>query len=574
MSNVTRPPAAMKLSTGVLYSGVGLTVVLVLGLIIYPSLLLVGQSFWADQITLANYQEILSQTQTYQVLGNSLVVSGTSTVIATFLGTLLAWLVARTDLPWQRFWRAALLVPYMIPPFIGAIAWTYLLGRAGYLNKIWMAVTQSSDPLVILSGPIGIIFVMTLFSFPIAYLVTLGPLEQMDPVLEEAARMSGANPLQTLKDIVAPLILPSMGSAALLIFLLLMANFGIPSVIGLPDRYYVMTTQIYSLILNYSKAYNLQLAAALAMVLVLIAILGLQTQHWILRSDRYQIVTGRSTQSQPLALKGWKPVVLVGLGVLLGFTVIAPLIAILLNSLLRALGLPLAWENLTLKHYHAVLWGVPKVRRAIINSLLLATGSASGIAALSMLISYLVVRLKIRGSRWLEAMVTIPYAIPGTVVALALILAFLNPIPGLRITLYNTIWILFIAYLGRFLTFGLRSISAGLAQIDPELEQAARVCGAAPTRVIWDVTLPLIRSSAFAGWFLAFVPCLAELTVSILLASVGTETLGTTVFGLYEEGKVGMTAALSLLVTGLIFGIYGLARWATRGQASVWSGGG
>ncbi len=547
---------------------IGLVIVAVLALIIYPSVMLVGQSFWVGEISLRNYGEVLSDVHTFRVLGNSLLVAGLSTLLATTLGTGLAWLIARTDVPLKSFWRSALLVPYMIPPFIGAIAWTYLLGRAGYLNKIWMALTASRDPLLIISGPAGIIFVMTLFSFPIAYLVTLGPLEKMDPALEEAARMSGANPLQTLWAVSLPLSLPAIGSASLLIFLLQMANFGIPSVIGLPDRYYVMTTQIYSLILNYSRENNLQLAAALAMLLVLIALVGLQAQRWILRVERYAVVTGRTSQPQVVQLGRWKGIVVGILIILFVASVVAPLTAILLNSLLRALGLPLTWENLSLRHYQAVLFGVPKVQRSIINSLKLAAAAATAIAGLSVLIGYLV-RRKVIGSRWLESMVTMPYAIPGTVVALALILAFINPLPVVGWKLYNTAWILLVAYLARFLNFGLRSVSAGLAQIDPELENAARLCGATPVATVRDVTLPLISSSAFAGWFLAFVPSLAELTVSVLLASVGNETIGTAVFGLYEEGKVGMTAALSLLMTLLILIIYGGIRWLTRGRASL-----
>ena len=562
-SHAVDPPILRGVGIGLGLGGVAL----LLTLVVMPSLTLVVNSLQVDQqLSLANYTTVLGRIQTYRVLGNSFLVALCGTLGATVLGTGLAWVIARTDVPWRGFWRGALLLPYMIPPFIGAIAWIYLLGRAGYLNKLWMALTGSTDPLLVVAGPVGIVFVMILFGFPIAYLVTLGPLEQMDAALEEAARVSGAGTLQTLRDVVVPLMMPSIGSAALLVFTTLMANFGIPSIIGLPDRYYVMTTQIYATILNTFQDNNLQQAAALSMVLVVISLVGLQLQRWLIRSGNYRVVTGRGGQPQRLSLGRWRGWVVAGLAGIFLMTVVAPLIAISLNALLRAIGLPITWENLSLRHFQAVLFEFPKARRAAVNSLLLATGSTTAIAGLAVIISYLVVRVRIRGGRWLENLTTLPFAVPGTIVALALILTFLRPIPILGWELYNTLWILYIAYIARFLTLGVRSVSAGLEQIDPSLEDAARMCGARPEQGIWDVTLPLIRNSIFAGWFLAFVPCLAELTVSILLASVNNETLGITVFGLYQEGKVGMTAAMALVLTVLVLGIYGVIRLLTRGR--------
>ncbi len=551
----------------IIWAGLGIPVVIMLVLILYPSLALIGSSFWGEQgLTLEHYGSILSQPEIFRVLGQTLWVCGLATVGATALGTGLAWVIARTDLPGKGFWRTVVLLPYMIPPFIGAIAWVYLLGRVGYLNQIWMALMGSTEPLVVLSGPIGIAFVMAQFSFPIAYLVTIGPLESLDPALEEAARMSGAKPLQVIRDVVFPLIMPSIGSAAMLIFLLMLANFGIPSVIGLPDRYYLMTTQIYSLVLNFSEPNNLQHAAALSMILVVIAFLTLQAQRWLLRRGSFAVVTGKANLLHPIELGRWTWGVVGLMSFVVLLTVVAPLGAILLNSLLRAIGVAVEWSNLTLQHYQSVLTEVPKAQRGLINSLWLAAGSATGISVLSLVIGYWVVRIRGWGSKILESLASMPFATPGTVVALALILAFLNPLPLIQIHLYNTIWILYIAYIGRFLALGVRSTGSGLEQMDPALEEAARSCGASLGATIRDVTLPLIRNSVFAGWFLAFIPILSELTVSILLASVGNETLGTVVFGLYQEGRVGVTSALAMLVTMLVLSIYGLIRWLTKGR--------
>ena len=235
-------------------------------LIIFPSWTLIKTSLTREKaFTLNNYIELLSQKSTYTVLVNSLFVSLLGSVGATVIGVLIAWLLARTDVPGKRFWQTFLIVPYLIPPFIGAIAWVYLLGPVGYLNKIWMAISGSLAPLFVIYGKWGIVFVMAIYSYPIAYMVNLGPFRQMNPSLEEAARISGASMTRTLRDIVLPLMAPSIGGSFLLIFMSMMANFGIPAVIGFPARYYVMTTKIYMTILNYDNPNNLALSAGLSM---------------------------------------------------------------------------------------------------------------------------------------------------------------------------------------------------------------------------------------------------------------------------------------------------------------------
>lgn len=536
------------------YVGGGLIVLFVLGVVLYPSLVLIYNSFLTrGQLSLANYARLLSQPDTYEVLRNSLTVSLLGTGGATALGVFLAWLVARSDVPFKAFWRAVLIVPYLIPPFIGAIAWVYLLGPVGFINKFWMFLT--GDRLLVIYGPVGIVLVMILYGYPIAYLVTLGPFEKTNPALEEAARISGAGTFRTFRDVTLPLIMPNVWAAGLLIFMSLMANFGIPAVLGFPRRYFVLTTKIYATVLNFDQANNLQLAAALSMVLVVLALLGLQIQRLVLARGRYAVISGKVSQPQLVELGAIRPLALGFLALLVLITVVAPIAAIFLTSLIKAVGLPLVSSSLSLKHYSDLLFAVPKVRRAFLNSFLLATGSATIIALLSIVIGYFLTRLRIRGGRLLEMLIIIPYAVPGTVVALAMILAFLQPLPLVNFSLYNTIWILLIAYIARFLTFGVRSTSAALEQIHESLEEEARISGADLVRAIKDITLPLIKPSIYAGWFLAFMPALTELTLSILLYSVNNETLGVVVFGLHQEGKVGLTAALAFLVTILVLGL-------------------
>jgi iron(III) transport system permease protein len=535
-----------------IYGASGIIFVLLILVILYPSYTLVKTSFYADdQLSINNYIELLSSQTTLIVFRNTFIVAFWGALGSTALGVMIAWLLARTDIPFKKFWRTTLIIPYIIPPFIGAIAWVYLLGPVGYINKIWMAITNSFDPLWVIYGQGGIIFVMILYSYPIAYMVTLGPLSQMNPALEEAGQISGAGTLRTLWDITVPLMLPSIGGSALLIFMSMMANFGIPAVIGFPKRYFVMSTQIFLTILNFDRANNLQIAAAMSMLLVFLALLTMQIQRWIQGRKSYAIISGKSSQPQLVPLRNLKYVAVIFLGFIVLFTVVLPVISILATALLRALGLPFTLENLSLIHFKRIIYEVPKVKRAIKNSLLLAGGSATVIVFLSLVISYLIVKLKVKGTMILQALVLLPYAVPGIVVALAMILAFVKPLPLVNITIYNTIWIIAIAYMARFLTFGVRSISAAFEQVHESLEDAARISGAGIVESFRDIVIPLIRPNIFAGWFLSFSPALTELTLSMLLFSVGNETLGTVVYGLHQEGKVGMTAALAFII--LIF---------------------
>lgn len=545
----------------------GSAVVGLAALVIYPSGVLVVQSLsQGGRATAAYYARVAADPQTYAALAHSLVVSAWTTLGATAIGVTLAWLVARTDLPRRDRWHTALLIPYMIPPFIGAMAWVYLCGPAGYLNQLWMALTGAADPLFSIYGPAGVVVVMVLYQYPIPYLATLGVLQRMNPALDEAGRMARAGPWHVLREITIPLALPGVLSGALLVMMASLGNFGIPAIIGFPARYLVLTTRIYDLVLDFDRPGHLQLASALSMWLVAIAVVLLQVQRIVLARGRFAVIGGQAGAASTVALGRWRLPVAAGLGALLLVSVVLPLGAILLTSTTRAYGLPPLPHNLTLQHYVSVLTGIPKVQRALLNSLVLAAGAATVIVILAAGFAYLKERTRLPGLDTLEALTTVPYAIPGTVVALAMIVAWVRPVPLLGLRLYDTLGIIFIAYVARFLTFGVRTVLAGLAQVHASLEEAARISGARPAEAFAHIALPLIRPSLAAGWLLAFLPAVAELTLSILLFSVGHETIGVVIFGLHEEGKIALSAALAFLVTALLVAISLAGRAAGRAE--------
>ncbi|HLN13288.1 MAG TPA: iron ABC transporter permease [bacterium] len=558
----TEPPRAARVA---LIAVGAAAAALLAAVLVYPSFVLVLSSFVAGgRLSLALYAQLAADAQVYTVLLHSLVVSVAATAGGIVLGVALAWIVSRTDVPGRAAWRTALLLPYMIPPFIGAIAWVYLLSPVGYLNQIWMALTGSATPLAVVYGPVGIIGVMVLYGYPIVFLASLGVLERMNPVLEEAARMSRAGPWGVFWEITVPLMLPGLLAGALLLLMSLLGDFGIPAVIGFPARYYVLTTRIYETILNFDQRDNLNLAAALSMWLVVIAAVLLWLQRWLQRRNRFAVVGGQAGGVSLVTLGRWRYPIACGLGAFVTVSVVLPLAAILVTSLIRAYGLPPAPNNLTLAHYAEVI-AVPKVPRALLNSLELAAGSATLILVLAVGFGYLLTRVRLRGSAVLDLVITIPYAIPGTVVALGMILAWLRPIPIIGLRLYDTFWIIFLAYIARFLAIGVRTVLAGLAQVQGTLEEAARISGAGPLQAFLDIVVPIIRPSLAAGWVLAFIPAVAELTLSILLFSVGNETLGVTIFGLNDEGKATLTAALAFLVTMMLLVINLASRAVLRG---------
>lgn len=544
----------------------GIALLLLGMLVVYPSLVLLWNSFQVGgQLSLNNFNE-LTNPRVLTALRNSLYVSVWGALGGTTLGVFLAWILTRTDVPFKRVLHVLLIVPYLIPPFIGAIAWVYLLGPVGYINQFFRSIAGS--PLFVIYGEAGVILVMILYTYPIAYLITRGPMQQMNPALEEAARISGANTWRTLRDITLPLLWPNISASALLIFMSNMSNFGIPAVIGFPRRYFVLTNEIYTMILNYDRPNNLQIAAAMSLSLVVFAVVVMILEHQLRSRRQFTALTGKSEQPRLIQLGAARYAVLAFVVGVILLAVVAPISAIFAVSVTPAPGVLLTLDNATWRHYDE-MFNLPKAQRAFTNSLLLAAGAATLVTVLGFLLAYLFERRRIYGRRVMGVLVLLPYAIPGTVVALAMILAFLRPLPIINLTLYNTIWILLIAYVARFLTFGVQSTSAAFEQLDPSLEEAARISGANTLQTFRDVTIPLLRASLIAGWFLAFMPSLTELTLSILLFSVNNETLGQVVFGLHQEGKINVTAAMAMLVVVFVMVVNVAVSAITRNRQTV-----
>jgi iron(III) transport system permease protein len=513
----------------------------------YPAWHLVETAFRGEEgaLSLRFVADVLTAPGLVGATRNSLVVSVATTVGATALGASLAWLVGRTDVPGRRALRWALLTPFVIPPFVGAIAWLQLLGGAGWINLLareYLPFVERS--LWNVRGEAGIVFVLTLTSYPLAYITVLGALNRLDPSMEESARASGASVRRTLRDVTLPVMRPAVMSGAILVFIYSMANFGVPAVLGFTENYFVLTTRIYDLIRTAGTAGNLNRAAALSLLLALIAVVAVGLQRW--GAGRQRGLSQRSAPDVPLRLGSgrlplgmfaWTVVVVAG---------VLPLAAITLGSLTDVLGrLPLP-GNLTLEHYVRSLTLNDAVLRGIRNSLILAFIAGLIIVFLGAIIGYLSRRTQLPGRQLLDAAATFPFALPGTVVAVATLMAFISPLGPL--VFFNTLWIILLAYLLHYMAYGVRATTGALALMDPSLEEASRVCGASRGTTFWRIVVPMLRPALFGGFFLVFIPTLRELTISVLLWSPGNETIGVVVFSLQDAGETQAAAAVAVVM--------------------------
>jgi len=535
----------------------GLFILLV---ILYPLWQVFYRSFLdAGVLSLKSYRKVFSYAAYYHALLNSVWVSCLTAALCMILGTLLAFLVVRTDLPCRKGLRTLLVLPYALPSFFAAIAWIQLLGPQGYLAKLFLQLSGwQVAPWSIYSAG-GIVFVLTIHYYVLVFITVAGALERMDASLEEAARASGANTFRIMREITLPLVLPAILAGGLLAFIGALANFGIPALLGMRARFFVLTTSIY-----YALAIpDFGLATALSSMLVVVALVAMALQFGIQKGEsQYTVISGKAVHPSELRLGAVKYPLFLCTGAFAVFISIAPIVSMVLTALLQYWGAPLAAANLTL-HNFAYILKLEAARRAIGNSLLLAALAATSTMFVGIVISYLHVKAKLRGSRMLDFFATIPYAVPHTVIAIAMILAWAKP----PVSLYGTLWIILVAYLAVYLPFAVRTTNATLQQVHDSLEEAARVSGARIFHRLRDVILPLARPGMIAGWILVFMPALRELTVSILLYAFRTETIGVVVYNLQDAGYREIAAALASIVMGLLIVGNAVIRKLTGGVA-------
>src|SRR5262249_47412749 len=367
----------------------------------------------------------------------------------------------------------------------------------------------------------------------------------------------GAGRWATARAVTVPLVAPSILAGALVAFVNAIALFGSQAIIGLPGRVFTLPTRIYALF-DYPPQYGL--ASALSLVFIAITVAALAVQRRYLARRSYVTLAGKATRPRLIALGPARFALLAFGGLVFLVAVAAPYLTLIAVSLSRSWGLDF-WQNLTLRHYRFILFEYDVTRRAIVNSLLLAAAAATVTVGLGTLIGWLHLRSPLPGRRWLDYVSLVPLGLPGIVVAVALLQFWLRvPVP-----LYGTLAILGLAYSGRFIPLAVRAASAAFRQVDPSLEETARITGAGWGRTLRSITVPLTRPGLFAGWLLVFVPALQELSASVLLFSSGSITLAVAVYNLYETGALEPVAALAVVSMVIIAAAIALAARLGRG---------
>lgn len=531
-----------------------LSILILVVVVALPVLLIFWTSFVENgRINFSALIEIIRRPDTFQALKMSLELAICVTITCTTVGTFFAWLVTRTDLPFKQVMNVLFTVPFMLPAFIGALAWKILLSpRAGYINQLWKIFWGTRTPLFNVYSFWGIVIIETMYLFPFVYIQVSGALERMDPTLEESARISGAGLFTITRKITIPLILPSVVSGALLVCLYSLAHFGTPAILGTEVGIYTIPTKIYELIHQSAGSFTaIRTATIMSVILVISAGIILYAQNKVVKSGRFQIIAGKSVRPTVLKLRGLKIPLFILCVTYLLITVVMPTLTIIMVGLLKTYGLPLRLENMTMDNYRFVLFKWKLTKDAIFNSLYLSLGAALVTMLAGGIISFVLVKMKVRGKWFLEFLGMLPFSLPGTVIALGVILTWSG---RFGINIYNTAWIIFVAYIARYMAFSLKSNSAALEQVHDSLVEASRASGATSWQSIRDIVIPLIRPGMVAAFFLIFLPALRELTTSVLLYGPTTRTIGVAIYTLNEDGETVYACALATVALFLIVG--------------------
>jgi len=519
----------------------GGTIIALLVLIVLPLCSLIFGSLYADGALSGEYfEEALSSRYYLEPLYNSLVLGAWTGLISILIGVPLAWAVSRTNVPGKKFIQAVATLSYISPPFLTAIAFVNLFSpNAGVINVFMRDVANMPWLVFDIFTMKGLVFVTVLHTFPFVYLLAVSALTSVDASYEEAAQILGASKLRTALSVTVPLVAPAVLSGALVAFVTAIALFGSQAILGLPGRIVTLPTRIYSLF-DYPAEYGL--ASALSLVFVFITVSALYIQRSFLARRSYVTLGGKGSRPQVIEL-GVLRWVLFGFAALVCVLALAlPYGSLIAVSLSKTWGLNF-WQGLTFKNYLFILFEYDITQRAIVNSLLLATLTATIAVMFGAIISWMDVRTKMPMRRLLDYTSLVPLGLPGIVMAVALIQFWL----AMPIALYGTLSILLLAYVARYLPLGVRAANSSLMQVDVSLEESARILGASWGRTMREITIPLIRPGMFAGWLLVFVPAIHELSATILLFSASSITLAVAIFNLQESGFTEPVAALAII---------------------------
>jgi len=544
-------------------------------LVLYPvAMLLLGaltntnpvvDGFGVFDLSLANFLTVLGNPNVHLALANSLIACTGGTVLAVIIGLTFSWIVVRTNTPCRGFVAAASLIPLFVPPLVAGVAWSILGSpKSGLINTMmgWAGLPWRID----LYSMAGLILVFGMYYAPYIYMFTASALRNMDPSLEEAAEIAGVNPARALFTITFPLIAPAIISGMLLSFIVMLGIYGIPAVLGAPGDIPVLTTYIFKLT-NWSPPLY-STAAAVAIILMAVTGALVLLQQRVLAGRSFTTVAGKAFRPRVIELGAWRWFTL-SLALLYLFTVVVlPTLALIVAAFRRFLFIPDAASLFDMRHYSLVhfdaVFDNPLTMRSIWNTMEvgLTTAVVGGVIAFA--IGYTVHRSSAPARRAIDLVATLPVAIPGLVIGVAYLWAWIG-LPG---GLYGTIWILILAFIARFMPDTMKSLSTSFLQIHRELEEAAWICGKGRVGTIRTIVLPLARPGTVAAMTLLFTLAIRELGSSLFLYTSDTMVMAVLLLAYYEGGNTGKAAAFSLVQTILLAVVIGVAGWLSRGRTT------
>lgn len=508
-----------------------------------------GAFTFANVIQLANDRSFVGPFMT------SMGIATAVAVLSCLVALPLAWLVAVTDMPARGFIRTMTLASFVTPPFLGAVAWEMLAApNSGMINVVIRALfgLDSSVQILNIYSVTGVIFVMTTYAFPYAFVLLANSFERIPADLEHASAMLGASRWRTLRRITVPMVTPALLAGALTAFLHAMTQFGTPAILALPANFHVVTTKIWSYF-SYPPKPNLAAAAAVPILLLTIFVLWLQIR--ILGEKGFTVIGGKTGAEQRVALGRWKVPAIVLALLLVAAPVIVPSLMLLKSAFSKMYSGPLSPDNFSLDHFRFVFFGFTQTEHVLKNTVLTAVLSAFAGAALALAVAYMTARRVIRGASALGFLASAPLAVPGIVLGVGLFLAYVRP----PFQLYGTIWILVLAFVTIELPAAYQQMQAAFSGLHQEMEEASRILGASRFKSIRSITMPLLATSIAATWCFIFIGAIRELSATILLTTSNTKLVSVLIFDLNESGNLGAISVLGLIMMIITFGIVTIA---------------
>lgn len=514
-----------------------------------PVIMLLLGSFSRDfvsfgEFTTIKYVAAYTDPDFAEILWNTFVFTLGSAVFATSLALFLAYVNTRTDLPFKFIFRIISIIPMMIPHILFAVSWVLLLNpNNGILNTLFYEIFGLDRSFFNIYSLTGMILVEGLLDLPIAYLVIAPAMSSFDVSLEESSKVCGASTWRTLMKITLPVLRPAILAAMILVIVRSLASFAVPSVIGMPGRIYVFSTHIYRSI-SSGFAADFGLAAAIGMSALVASITLIYLYRYLTReSSKFVTVTSRGFKPTLIKLNNARYPMFVIVGIISFVLIVLPVMVLFYTSMLPYSMVPStrAFSMMSWANWIDVLKD-PVSLLSLKNSLYLGIVGATLGTLLSILVSYVVVKVRTTAAGILDSLTFLSFSFPGIVIGVGFMWFFV------RTPLYGTLTALLIGYIATYLPYGVRPISSAFVQIHDHLEESSRVCGATPFYTLRKIIIPLLIPGIISGWILMASMFLRELTLSVVLSRPGTEVLAVQILRFAEDGLWGRLSALGIIM--------------------------